>query len=56
MAADAAKIVARLTLVVDYEEVPDTDEIESLVESARGLGIVVQAELTMLKTTKKDFK
>jgi hypothetical protein len=48
--------VARLEIVVEYEEIPDGAEIESIVESCRGLGHVTKADLQFLQPCIKSFK
>ena len=47
--------VARLTLVVEYEALPDTSDIEELVEKAREYGAPVKAELEIFKASKVDL-
>jgi len=49
-------VVARLVLVVTYDAPPDTDEIDSLVESARALGTIELAELTYNGPVTRSFK
>lgn len=47
---------ARLTLVVEYDDVPADREIEDIVEQARGLGTIIKADYEMLKLAKRSFK
>lgn len=42
-------VIARLTLVVEYEEMPDMNDVQEQVDRARGDGEVVQAELEITK-------
>jgi predicted nucleotidyltransferase len=49
-------VLARLVLIVTFEELPDTAEIESLVESARCLGTIEQADLTYHSPATKSFR
>lgn len=47
----ATKVVARLTLVIEYDYLPKTEELEELVESARGGGHVTKADVDVLRAT-----
>lgn len=47
--------VATLVLVVEYDEFPDVDEIQSLVETARGFGSIVRADLTVRRAVTKSL-
>lgn len=40
---------ARLTLIVEYDTLPDQSEIEDMVEKAREQGRVTKATLTYLR-------
>jgi hypothetical protein len=51
----AAKIVARLTLVVEYEDIPDAREIEEVLDSARNYGGVKRATFETLELVKKEL-
>ena len=47
---------ATLTLIVDYEEVPNTEDLHNLVEEARGLGHIRTAILHIRKDTEMDLR
>lgn len=49
------KTIATLELVVEYEEVPDTNELQDLLEKARELGHTIKAQLTIHRSTKVDL-
>lgn len=50
------KVVARLDIVVEFEELPDTSDIERILDEAKAYGAVAKAELTIHKTITKTFK
>lgn len=51
----AEKVVAILTLIVEYSELPNMEDIESLVDTARSYGEVTHAELIIKAETKVTF-
>lgn len=46
---------ATLTLVVEYDEVPDTEDLEEIIDSARGLGRIKQADLGVHQPYKRSL-
>ena len=52
----ASKTVATITMVVDYEDLPDSEAIDGLLEAARSYGEVRQATLEVKKGTKADLR
>jgi hypothetical protein len=49
------EIVARLTLIVEFEEVPSEDELDEIVEAARSYGTTKKAEFETLKPVKRTL-
>jgi hypothetical protein len=47
---------ARLTLVVEYEDLPSDADVEDLVDRARGDGEVVKADYEILVPVKRSYK
>ncbi len=52
----AGQKVARLTLIVEYDNVPDRIDVDEVVEKARGLGTIVTADLEYVKPCKVDLR
>lgn len=46
---------ARLTLVVEFDDVPDSSEVERIVEEGRAYGYVKQATWELLTLVKKEL-
>lgn len=50
------KPVARLTMVVEFDEIPDDDAIERILDEARAVGAIAKAEFETLQLVKKILK
>lgn len=50
-----SKVIATLTLVVEYEELPDNSEIEDVLDKAREVGYVQKASFTVLRAVTKEL-
>jgi hypothetical protein len=54
--ADEKKlIIAKLTMVVTYDELPDADDVREVVEKAKELGAVESAVLEIFGPSKIDL-
>ncbi len=42
---------ARLEIIVEFDSIPDMEELSSTVDTLRGEGSIVTAELTILRET-----
>lgn len=47
--------VAELTLIIEYDELPDRSELNELIEKAREVGGVIKAELEIKRLTVVDL-
>lgn len=52
---DARPVIARLTLIVTYETLPDPEDVREVVEAAKGLGRVEKAMLEVLTPSEIDL-
>lgn len=48
-------IVATFITITEFDAVPDTSELEDIVESLRGIGDVKSAKLKFLKEVEKEM-
>lgn len=48
-------IVATFITITEFDAVPDTAELEDIVESLRGIGDVKSAKLKFLKEVEKEM-
>lgn len=55
MAPPKKKPVARLTLVVEYDEVPSDETLDRVLDEARGEGAITSAEFETLQLVKRDI-
>mgnify|MGYP003577227160 CR=1 FL=1 len=47
--------VARLTMVVEFDEIPDLAEVERIMDEARSYGAVKQVTWETLQLSKKEL-
>jgi len=55
MSMYTSKRIARLELVIEFEELPYTNEIEGILEVARGHGFVTMATFRTYEPITKDY-
>ena len=48
--------VARLTIIAEYDDIPDHEHLETVLDELRGSGTLKEAKLYILKEVVKDLR